>query len=106
MLVPFSLGEKLTEDSIIALIINTLGVATDLSLLVFLASQSTNDTDGLVLLLVASFESAGILVGIGTLYPVYQWSISQRSLEGGAPYYICAVRLSVPSQSTMEIYIR
>jgi hypothetical protein len=44
-------------------------------------------------MLVSSSESAGTLLGIGILYPIYQWSLHEdiSFLAGGLPYYICAV---------------
>ncbi|KAK2591805.1 hypothetical protein QQS21_010506 [Conoideocrella luteorostrata] len=75
-----------------ALVINTLGVATDLSVLAFSADFFSEGTAGRILMLIASCESAGTLVGIGFLYPIYQYSLdnSLLFLAGGVPYYICA----------------
>ncbi|KAI1057467.1 hypothetical protein LB505_008981 [Fusarium chuoi] len=74
-----------------ALVINTLGVATDLSLLAFGSCGFSSSDAGTVMMTLASIESAGTLLGIGVLYPIYQWSIEEYLpfLVGGAPYYIC-----------------
>ncbi|KAF5266402.1 hypothetical protein FOXYS1_2753 [Fusarium oxysporum] len=75
----------------IALVINTLGVATDLSLLAFASCNFSSSDAGTVIMTLASIESAGTLLGIGVLYPIYQWSINEDLpfLAGGVPYYIC-----------------
>ncbi|KAL9568555.1 hypothetical protein ACKAV7_007357 [Fusarium commune] len=74
-----------------ALVINTLGVATDLSLLAFASCNFSSSDAGTVMMTLASIESAGTLLGIGILYPIYQWSINEDLpfLAGGVPYYIC-----------------
>ncbi|KAF4445051.1 hypothetical protein FACUT_253 [Fusarium acutatum] len=74
-----------------ALVINTLGVATDLSLLAFASCNFSSPDAGTVMMTLASIESAGTLLGIGVLYPIYQWSIREDLpfLVGGVPYYIC-----------------
>ena len=75
-----------------ALVINTLGVATDLSILAFAANFIPQDVSGRTIMLISSLESAGTLLGIGILYPIYQWSLQDVSFfAGGVPYYICAV---------------
>ncbi|KAF5236318.1 hypothetical protein FANTH_11270 [Fusarium anthophilum] len=74
-----------------ALVTNTLGVATDLSLLAFASCSFSSSDAGTVMMTLASIESAGTLLGIGVLYPIYQWSINEDLpfLVGGVPYYIC-----------------
>ncbi|KAF5724463.1 hypothetical protein FMUND_760 [Fusarium mundagurra] len=74
-----------------ALVINTLGVATDLSLLAFASCGFSSSDARTVMMTLASIESAGTLLGIGILYPIYQWSINEDLpfLVGGIPYYIC-----------------
>ncbi|KAI3584601.1 hypothetical protein IWW34DRAFT_685027 [Fusarium oxysporum f. sp. albedinis] len=75
----------------IALVINTFGVATDLSLLAFASCNFSSSDAGTVIMTLASIESSGTLLGIGVLYPIYQWSINEDLpfLAGGVPYYIC-----------------
>ncbi|RYC63532.1 hypothetical protein CHU98_g2666 [Xylaria longipes] len=72
------------------LVINTLGVATDLALLAFAADVVTEDLASCFFMTIASLESAGTLVGIGLLYPLYQLGLYDDTLFGGIPYYICA----------------
>ncbi|KAK4444756.1 hypothetical protein QBC34DRAFT_498086 [Podospora aff. communis PSN243] len=78
---------------IAALIINTLGVATDLSLLAFASNSIPEDAAGRILMLLSSVESSGTLLGVGFPYPIYQWSMREGTsfVAGGLPYYICAV---------------
>jgi hypothetical protein len=60
----------------------------------------------------ASIESAGTLLGIGVLYPIYQWSINEGIpfLVGGVPYYICGVRIytsslcNLPAESNYSLF--
>ncbi|VTT84417.1 unnamed protein product [Fusarium fujikuroi] len=88
----FMIGLSGSLRSIIAaLVINTLGVATDLSLLAFGSCGFSSSDAGTVMMTLASVESAGTLLGIGVLYPIYQWSINEDLpfLVGGVPYYIC-----------------
>ncbi|KAG4257591.1 hypothetical protein FPRO03_13853 [Fusarium proliferatum] len=75
----------------IALIINTFGVVTDLSILASVSTLLGRLDAGPVLMLIASTESLGKLVGTGALYPLYQLSLrdSLHFLAGGIPYYIC-----------------
>lgn len=69
-----------------------------MNLLAFLANFVPNKAAGQIIMLIASLESAGTLVGVGIIYPIYQWSMNQASLAGGVPYYICAVSFfSFPS---------
>lgn len=89
----------------LALIINTLGVATDLNLLAFLANFVPDKTSGQVIMLIASLESAGTIAGVGILYPIYQWSMNQESLAGGTPYYICAVSFSLSLFSSLFCFL-
>jgi len=80
-----------------ALVINTLGVATDLSILAFSTTFVFENVAGRIFMLVSSCESAGTLLGIGVLYPIYQWSL-QNDISfsaGGVPYYICAAVYAV-----------
>lgn len=74
-----------------ALVINTFGVATDLSLIAFTSCGFRSSDSGTVMMALASIESAGTLLGIGVIYPIYQWSINEDLpfLVGGVPYYIC-----------------
>ncbi|KAI1754227.1 hypothetical protein F4782DRAFT_493683 [Xylaria castorea] len=72
------------------LVINTLGVATDLALLAFAADVVTDDLSSCFFMTIASLESAGTLVGILLLYPLYQLGLHDDTLFGGIPYYICA----------------
>ncbi|TVY66871.1 MFS efflux pump atnC [Fusarium oxysporum f. sp. cubense] len=74
-----------------ALVINTFGVAIDLSLLALASCSFSSSDAGTVMMTLASIESAGTLLGIGVLYPIYQWSINEDLpfLAGGVPYYIC-----------------
>jgi hypothetical protein len=53
----------------------------------------------------ASIESLGTLLGIGVLYPIYQWSMNEDLpfLAGGVPYYICGV--SICSSSFYVAYL-
>ena len=53
---------------------------------------------------IASLESAGTLMGIAILYPVYQWSVSQVSLAGGSPYYVCSVNFFSLARAWPNIY--
>jgi hypothetical protein len=54
----------------------------------------------------ASIESAGTLLGIGVLYPIYQWSINEDLpfLAGGVPYYICGVSIHSSSLCSLPAY--
>lgn len=62
----------------------------------------------------ASIESAGTLLGIGVLYPIYQWSIKEDLpfLVGGVPYYICGVSsyssslCNLPAESKYSLFTR
>ena len=73
------------------LVVNTLGVGTDLSLLAFVADIIPKQYTGRTFLHIATFESLGSLVGVGILYPSYQWGLLKGSWDGGTPYYVCAV---------------
>ncbi|KAI0440338.1 hypothetical protein F4803DRAFT_527673 [Xylaria telfairii] len=75
---------------ITGLLINTVGVATDLSLLAFAADVVTEDLVTCFFMTMASIESVGTLVGIAFLYPLYQRVLDDDTLFGGIPYYICA----------------
>ncbi|KAF5230174.1 hypothetical protein FANTH_13957 [Fusarium anthophilum] len=77
----------------IALIINTVGVVTDLRILAFASTLLERPYAGSVLMLIASFESFGTLVGVGALYPLYQWSLRDGLpfLAGGLPYFTCGM---------------
>ncbi|KAI0857417.1 hypothetical protein F4860DRAFT_489578 [Xylaria cubensis] len=72
------------------LVINTLGVATDLALLSFTADVVTDDLANCFFLTIASIESVGTLIGIFLLYPLYQLGLDDKTLFGGIPYYLCA----------------
>jgi hypothetical protein len=54
----------ITNRKHVALIINTLGLGTDLALLIFLANLVKDELAGRVIMLTASLESAGSLAGI------------------------------------------
>lgn len=81
---------------------NTLGIATDLSLLAFAADSIPEDAAGRTFMLIASLESFGYLVGVGVLYPIYQWSLEKGSWAGGTAYYICAVGDLIPSHAETD----
>lgn len=77
-----------------ALIVNTLGVATDLSLIGLIDFASVFPVDeiaGRCFTFLASLESLGTLVGIGVLYPIYQFYLDDSTAAGGIPYYVCGV---------------
>ncbi|KAF4450282.1 hypothetical protein F53441_6564 [Fusarium austroafricanum] len=80
-----------------ALIINTIGVATDLNILTFASTLFKSSDAGSVMMPLASIESVGTLLGIGVLYPLYQWSMKEDLpfLAGGVPYYICGTLYAV-----------
>ncbi|KAJ9413562.1 hypothetical protein QL093DRAFT_1106157 [Fusarium oxysporum] len=80
-----------------ALIINTIGVVTDLSILAFASTLLKRRDAGSLLMLIASIESFGTLAGVGALYPLYQLSLrdSLPFLAGGIPYYICGTLYAV-----------
>lgn len=81
-----------TDSTLQALVANTLGVAADLSALAFSANFFSSGLAGRILMLLSSLESAGTLLGIGILYPIYQWSLEKATtFAGGAPYYVCGV---------------
>ncbi|KAI8630198.1 hypothetical protein F5Y19DRAFT_474582 [Xylariaceae sp. FL1651] len=80
---------------ILGLIVNTLGVATDLSLLAFAADSITEDIASRFFMFIASLESAGTLIGIGFLYPLYQLCLDDHTIVGGVPYYACAALFAV-----------
>jgi hypothetical protein len=48
-------------------------------------------------MLIASLDYLGTLLGVGILYPVYQWSMRKESWTAGSMYYICAVSYFVIS---------
>ncbi|KAI0521657.1 hypothetical protein F5B22DRAFT_546077 [Xylaria bambusicola] len=79
------------------LVINTLGVATDLALLSFAADAVPESIASFFFMTIASIESAGTLIGIAVLYPLYQMFLDDNTLLGGIPYYVCGVRIPVPS---------
>ncbi|TRX91122.1 hypothetical protein FHL15_007910 [Xylaria flabelliformis] len=66
------------------------GVTTDLALLSFTADVVTDDLANCVFMTIASLESAGTLIGILLLYPLYQLGLHDKTLFGGIPYYLCA----------------
>ncbi|KAI0202874.1 hypothetical protein F4808DRAFT_60979 [Astrocystis sublimbata] len=85
------IGLSLTHPQLfLGLLVNTLGVATDLALLAFAADVVPTDIASCFFLAMAQIESAGTLVGIWALYPLYQLSLDDKTLLGGAPYYVCA----------------
>ncbi|EWZ79263.1 hypothetical protein QL093DRAFT_2570317 [Fusarium oxysporum] len=93
-----AIGLPGSYDSItIALIINTVGVVTDLSILAFASTLLEGHDAGSTLMLIASIESFGTLVGVGALYPLYQWSLQDGLpfLAGGIPYYTCGTLYAV-----------
>ncbi|KAI0190546.1 hypothetical protein F4808DRAFT_453858 [Astrocystis sublimbata] len=78
------------------LIINTLGVATDLALLAFAVDVVPEDIATSFFMVLATLESAGTLVGIGFLYPLYQLYLYDVALVGGIPqgfYMIAGVQI-------------
>ncbi|KAI0423866.1 hypothetical protein F5Y09DRAFT_173480 [Xylaria sp. FL1042] len=75
------------------LVINTLGVATDLALLAFAADIVPDEISSSFFLVIAFIESAGTLIGIAVLYPLYQRFLDTNTPLGGIPYYFCAVRI-------------
>ncbi|KAK5626745.1 hypothetical protein RRF57_002460 [Xylaria bambusicola] len=79
------------------LIINTLGVATDLALLSFAADAVPDSIAGFFYMMIASIESAGTLIGIGILYPLYQMFLDDNTPLGGIPYYVCGVCVHIAS---------
>jgi hypothetical protein len=62
-------------------------------LLAFFANFVPPIVSGRLIMLVASSESAGTLLGTAFLFPIYQWSLREdiSFFAGGVPYYICAV---------------
>ncbi|EGU87158.1 hypothetical protein FOXB_02336 [Fusarium oxysporum f. sp. conglutinans Fo5176] len=71
--------------------LRSITTAIDLSLLALASCSFSSSDAGTVMMTLASIESAGTLLGIGVLYPIYQWSINEDLpfLAGGVPYYIC-----------------
>ncbi|PCD21387.1 hypothetical protein AU210_016352 [Fusarium oxysporum f. sp. radicis-cucumerinum] len=80
----------------IALIVNTVGVVTDLNILTFVTTLLKHDDAGPTWMFIGSIQSFGILVGTGALFPLYHWSVRDGVpfLAGGLPYYFCGVRYS------------
>ncbi|KAI0532099.1 hypothetical protein GGR58DRAFT_517978 [Xylaria digitata] len=72
------------------LMINTLGVGTDLALLTFAADALPEDIGGYLFMAITLIESVAMLIGIWVLYPVYQFCLDDHTPLGGTPYYICA----------------
>ncbi|CVL08249.1 uncharacterized protein FMAN_14134 [Fusarium mangiferae] len=83
------------------LIINTFGVSSNLSLLCFAANRLSSSAVGLVLMSVALFESVGLLIGITITYPIYQWSIDDKTpfYAGSLLYVLCGVSVSLSHTS-------
>ncbi|KAI1127253.1 hypothetical protein F5Y10DRAFT_243214 [Nemania abortiva] len=52
---------------------------------------------------IASLESAGTLIGIGLLYPLYQLCLNDGTLLGGIPYYICAGLFTIAGARAYQI---
>ncbi|KAJ0127750.1 putative Sel1-like repeat-containing protein C1B3.10c [Fusarium oxysporum f. sp. albedinis] len=77
----------------IGLIINTLGVSSNLSLLCFTANRLPSSAVGPVLMSFALSESVGSLVGIVIIYPTYQWSIDEKTpfYAGSLLYVFCGL---------------
>ncbi|TXC01897.1 hypothetical protein FocTR4_00008987 [Fusarium oxysporum f. sp. cubense] len=71
--------------------LRSITTAIDLSLIALASCSFSSSDAGTVMMTLASIESAGTLLGIGVLYPIYQWSINEGLpfLAGGVPYYIC-----------------
>ncbi|PVH84337.1 hypothetical protein DL98DRAFT_85772 [Cadophora sp. DSE1049] len=78
-----------------ALVINSLGIANDFSLLAFVSEVAPVSIAGRTFMLIGSLESLGSLIGVGVLYPVYQWSLTKESWAGGSAYYICATLYAI-----------
>ncbi|KAF5253165.1 hypothetical protein FANTH_1919 [Fusarium anthophilum] len=85
----------------IGLIINTFGVSSNLSLLCFAANRLSSSEVGPALMSVALFESAGSLIGIPLIYPIYQWSIDEKTpfYAGGLLYVLCGVSANLSHTS-------
>lgn len=73
------------------LVVNTLGVATDLALLAFATDTVPENIASFFFIAIASLESTGTLIGIAVLYPLYQIFLDDKTLLGGMPYYVCGV---------------
>jgi hypothetical protein len=63
----------------------------DLSVISFIVEFVPEGFSGRYIQLLASIESLSALIGIGVLYPVYQWGLDKSGYAGGTIYYICAV---------------
>ncbi|KAI1154177.1 hypothetical protein F4825DRAFT_412822 [Nemania diffusa] len=85
------------------LVINTLGVATDLGLLAFAADTVPEAIASCFFMAIASLESAGTLIGIAVLYPLYQLCLYNDTLVGGIPYYFCAGLFTVAGVKAWQI---
>ncbi|KAI1357220.1 hypothetical protein F5Y08DRAFT_324781 [Xylaria arbuscula] len=84
------IGMALTETVLIAgLVVNTLGVAMDLALLAFATDVVPDNITSFFFMAIASIESAGTLIGIAVLYPLYQMFLDDGTIIGGIPYYVC-----------------
>ncbi|KNB13847.1 hypothetical protein FOXG_21356 [Fusarium oxysporum f. sp. lycopersici 4287] len=72
-------------------------ITIDLSILAFASTLLEGHDAGSTLMLIASIESFGTLVGVGALYPLYQWSLQDGLpfLAGGIPYYTCGTLYAV-----------
>ncbi|KAJ0134118.1 hypothetical protein HZ326_22820 [Fusarium oxysporum f. sp. albedinis] len=83
------------------LIINTFGVSLNRSLLCFGASYRQSSAIGPDLMSVALFESVGPLVGIAITYPIYQWSIDEKTpfYAGSLLYVLRGVSASLSNTS-------
>lgn len=83
------------------LIINTLGVSSNLSLLCFITNCLPSSAVGPVLMSFALSESVGSLVGIVSIYPTYQWSIDEKTpfYAGSLIYVFCGVSFNVSHTS-------
>lgn len=59
------------------------------------------------MMLIASIENAGSLLGIGALYPVYERSIKEdlQFLSGGRPYYMSGVSLDLQDRCISYVLI-
>ncbi|KAI3571988.1 hypothetical protein IWW34DRAFT_708994 [Fusarium oxysporum f. sp. albedinis] len=88
------------------LIINTLGVSSNLSLLCFTANRLPSSAVGPVLMSFALSESVGSLVGIVIIYPTYQWSIDEKTpfYAGSLLYVFCGVSSRRLCQHVVKYY--
>lgn len=63
----------------------------DLTVLRYVSDSMPRHVAGRSLMGIGSVQCLGTLIGVGVIFPVYQWSISNSGWIAGSPYYICAV---------------